>query len=245
MTRAHAGLYAGIAGAPTRWPTRPARGGGIGLTLHELAPWYDVDDRAALDRLLAELDQPGDGYASPRHRAVTSTSSAYAAGWQRDGGALRALAGAGALLLALVVAELFCHRPGELDLDRLGFPAGAVRRPRMRCRRAVFRARSGWCCACRLASWPAGGAGAGGADAGGAAGLAAIPVVGPVPLCLGRPGAGAGHQPLPLHPRRPGARSSCATRDLRHTNRSEEARTIYPPDRAGDLRRSRPGLVLA
>ncbi len=66
MTRAHAGLYAGIS-----WSTDAvadqtrAAAAAIGLTLHELAPWYDVDDRAALDRLLTELDEPGDGYPAP------------------------------------------------------------------------------------------------------------------------------------------------------------------------------------
>ncbi len=42
-----------------------ARAHTLHLPLEELDPWYDVDDHAALSRLLAELGRPGPGYAAP------------------------------------------------------------------------------------------------------------------------------------------------------------------------------------
>lgn len=57
---AHPALYAGIDWSTKRVAaqTRQAAAG-LGLPLHELPPWYDVDDRAALVRLLRDLDAGG------------------------------------------------------------------------------------------------------------------------------------------------------------------------------------------
>ena len=66
MKAPHAALFADIA-----WSTATVaaqtreRAAALGLDLVELDPWYDVDDPAALRRLLAELDAPGDGYPAP------------------------------------------------------------------------------------------------------------------------------------------------------------------------------------
>ncbi len=50
-----------------------ARARGIGLELVELEPWYDVDERAALDRLIDELRNPTGGVADEAYAApVTS-----------------------------------------------------------------------------------------------------------------------------------------------------------------------------
>jgi len=59
MRRPHAALFADIA-----WSTETvaadtrARARELGLPMVELIPWYDVDDRAALLRLLEEQDRP-------------------------------------------------------------------------------------------------------------------------------------------------------------------------------------------
>ena len=59
MQTAHGGLFADIA-----WSTGSvaeqtrARAAALGVPLVELAPWYDVDDRAALARLRGELGGP-------------------------------------------------------------------------------------------------------------------------------------------------------------------------------------------
>jgi rSAM/selenodomain-associated transferase 1 len=68
MKAPHPALFADIAwstdvvAAQTRERVRSA-----GLALVELDPWYDVDDGAALQRLIAELSAPADGtgYAAP------------------------------------------------------------------------------------------------------------------------------------------------------------------------------------
>jgi glycosyltransferase A (GT-A) superfamily protein (DUF2064 family) len=65
MTRPHAPLYAGMIWSTDRVAAQTrAAAVGIGLKLHELPAWYDVDDRPALDRLLAELGRGG-GFAAP------------------------------------------------------------------------------------------------------------------------------------------------------------------------------------
>ncbi len=71
MSAPHAGLYAGIAWSTERVAAQTrAAAAGMGLPAAELPPWYDVDDRPALDRLIAELDVPGSGYAAPASSAV-------------------------------------------------------------------------------------------------------------------------------------------------------------------------------
>ena len=66
MTRPHPELYAGIAWSTERVAAQTrAAAARFGLPVHELPPWYDVDDRSALGRLLAELASPGLGYAAP------------------------------------------------------------------------------------------------------------------------------------------------------------------------------------
>ncbi len=66
MTRPHAALFANI-----DWSTEQvaaqtrAAAAALGLEVDELPPWYDVDDRAALDRLLREFQAGGAGYAAP------------------------------------------------------------------------------------------------------------------------------------------------------------------------------------
>ena len=65
MRAADPRLYSGIAwstehvAAQTRAAARAA-----GLAVHELPVWYDVDDRVALGRLVADLDS-GTGYTAP------------------------------------------------------------------------------------------------------------------------------------------------------------------------------------
>ena len=64
MRAAHAELYSNIA-----WSTEHvmvqsrAAARSAGLAVHELPIWYDVDDRAALDRLVTDLDSAA-GYAA-------------------------------------------------------------------------------------------------------------------------------------------------------------------------------------
>jgi len=58
-TSAHAGLFADIAwSTDTVAATTRVRAASLGLPVIELAGWYDVDDAASLDRLLAELRTP-------------------------------------------------------------------------------------------------------------------------------------------------------------------------------------------
>ena len=74
MRAPHPRLFADIA-----WSTETvasdtrARAAELGLDLAELPSWYDVDDRAALGRLLAEADQPGGiAYAAPATAACVA-----------------------------------------------------------------------------------------------------------------------------------------------------------------------------
>ena len=61
----HERLYAGIAWSTERVAAQTrAAAAAAGLPAHELLPWYDVDDRAALGRLIADLDA-GTGYGAP------------------------------------------------------------------------------------------------------------------------------------------------------------------------------------
>ena len=66
MTRPHAALFADIDWSTERvaGQTRAAAAQ-LGLDLDELPTWYDVDDRAALDRLLQEFQAGSAGYAAP------------------------------------------------------------------------------------------------------------------------------------------------------------------------------------
>ena len=70
LKQAHAALFTDI-----RWSTEHvaaetrARAAAIGLPVVELAPWYDVDDGASLDRLRAALrDGASDGFEAPATR---------------------------------------------------------------------------------------------------------------------------------------------------------------------------------
>ena len=73
MQAPHAELYEGIA-----WSTAAVAGQTrdaarrLGLALHELEPWYDVDDSVALRRLLGELDGGGPGCACPATAACVA-----------------------------------------------------------------------------------------------------------------------------------------------------------------------------
>ena len=66
MTQPHAALYADITWSTDRVAaqTRDAAAQ-LGLPMHELPPWYDVDDRVALERLLQEFGGEGPGYPAP------------------------------------------------------------------------------------------------------------------------------------------------------------------------------------
>lgn len=71
MTAPHAHLFEDIAwSTDTVAETTRTRARALGLELVELPPWYDVDDRAALLRLLAEISAPSSG------AAMTSSSAA-------------------------------------------------------------------------------------------------------------------------------------------------------------------------
>jgi len=66
MKAPHAGLYAGMSWSSDRVAEQTRQAAhGLGLTLHELDPWYDVDDRAALHRLIAETSRPGGHRPTP------------------------------------------------------------------------------------------------------------------------------------------------------------------------------------
>jgi hypothetical protein len=57
MKAAHAHLFADIAWSTDRVAdTTRLRAAGLGLAVVELPAWYDVDDFAGLNRLLAETD---------------------------------------------------------------------------------------------------------------------------------------------------------------------------------------------
>ena len=65
MTALHPQLYAGIAWSTDRVAAQTrAAAAAIGLPPHELPPWYDVDDRSALTRLITDLDA-GTGFGAP------------------------------------------------------------------------------------------------------------------------------------------------------------------------------------
>ena len=58
-------LYSGVSWSTERVAAETrAAAGDAGLAVHELPEWYDVDDRAALGRLIADLDG-GAGYPAP------------------------------------------------------------------------------------------------------------------------------------------------------------------------------------
>ena len=63
MTAPHGRLYAGIDWSTER-VTAQTRAAAAGLPCLELPTWYDVDDRAALGRLVVDLDARH-GYAAP------------------------------------------------------------------------------------------------------------------------------------------------------------------------------------
>ena len=72
MTAPHAQLYAGIDWSTERVAAQTrAAAAGIGLPVTEIPPWYDVDDRAALGRLLDDL-AAGVGYAAPATAALVA-----------------------------------------------------------------------------------------------------------------------------------------------------------------------------
>jgi hypothetical protein len=61
----HAGLFADIAWSTSSVAaTTRTRAAELGLDLVELPPWYDIDDAAALERLVRE----NAGYDAPRTR---------------------------------------------------------------------------------------------------------------------------------------------------------------------------------
>jgi rSAM/selenodomain-associated transferase 1 len=65
MTALHATLYAGISWSTDRVAAQTrAAAAAIGLPPHELTAWYDVDDRSALVRLIADLDG-STGFTAP------------------------------------------------------------------------------------------------------------------------------------------------------------------------------------
>ncbi len=74
MNKPHPALYAGIdwSTALVAGQTRAAAAG-LGLTLQELPMWYDVDDRAALLRLLQELESGALAYPAPATAALVDT----------------------------------------------------------------------------------------------------------------------------------------------------------------------------
>ncbi len=118
MTAPHAQLYAGIDlehGARRR--PDPCRGRGIGLPVARVAPWYDVDDRAALARLWPTwTPAPGSPPRPPPPRPLRLNLARTPA--RRDAlltaRRFAALAAAGRRLLLLVVAEWLCHVPGSV-----------------------------------------------------------------------------------------------------------------------------------
>lgn len=67
----HAGLFAGIDWSTDRVAAQTrAAAAGLGLPLQELPPWYDVDDRLALHRLVRDLD--ADGHGAPATAALVA-----------------------------------------------------------------------------------------------------------------------------------------------------------------------------
>lgn len=73
MTAPHARLFADIAWSTERVAAQTReRIGELGLPLVELPTWYDVDDRAALVRLLRETGEDGDAFAAPATAACAA-----------------------------------------------------------------------------------------------------------------------------------------------------------------------------
>ena len=74
LKRPHAGLFADIAWSTERVAAQTRdRAAGLGLDLVELAPWYDVDDAAALRRLVdGQLDAGPTPYAAPSTTALVT-----------------------------------------------------------------------------------------------------------------------------------------------------------------------------
>ena len=73
MKAPHHSLYADIAWSTAEVASQTrAAAATAGIELQELAPWYDVDDRQALTRLLAELDGGGAGYTCPATTACVA-----------------------------------------------------------------------------------------------------------------------------------------------------------------------------
>ena len=72
MTAPQARLYAGISWSTERVAAQTrAAAATIGLPAHDLSSWYDVDDRAALSRLIADLDA-GTGFSAPATAACVA-----------------------------------------------------------------------------------------------------------------------------------------------------------------------------
>ncbi len=73
MQAPHARLFSDIAWSSERVAEQTrARAAELGLPLVELPPWYDVDDRAALARLLRELAAPPAGTLTPYAAPATA-----------------------------------------------------------------------------------------------------------------------------------------------------------------------------
>ncbi len=91
MTAPHPALFERVAWSTERVAddTRE-RARDAGLALEELEPWYDVDDRAALDRLLREVAAPTGGSASPAGGGGLSPYAAPATAACLDGLSLAA-----------------------------------------------------------------------------------------------------------------------------------------------------------
>ena len=158
--------------------------------------------------------------AAPRHAAP-----AWRPAWRLCAGRARRSGG-----VALVAVQDSLHIPGELGIgsDELltaSSPSAASRRllwfaaiglvlTRPLPRSGALRSSSPWPCCCGV-----------------------VPLLGPSFLSTdlyryvwdGRV-QNAGHQPLPLHPRRPASWPRCATPAIYpHINRADYAPTIYPP----------------
>ena len=121
MRLPHAGLFADIAwssssvAATTR--TRIAE---LGLDLVELPLWYDIDDAAALERLVRD----NDGYAAPWTRRALRTLGpgyvhAFALRRMKNRPLLCLLVGFGGALLALTVCGLLLDIPASTGGPRI------------------------------------------------------------------------------------------------------------------------------
>ena len=73
MTAPRAGFYTDIAwSTPSVAEQTRQAAQCMGVVLTELGPWYDVDDRLALIRLLAESEAAGPGYGAPATAACVA-----------------------------------------------------------------------------------------------------------------------------------------------------------------------------